>query len=181
MLHRSNCLGTIVAAVSLLACSDGRNAVGPKKDLTASDPSYTLGVGSKSTLLGRATFSDPKDQNFKVTRITDKWHMEIKAKPGFDIAVQTIVFQPGGTSGWHSHPGPVFIQVQSGTMTFYESDDPTCSPIVRRAGESYLDAGDHAHITRNEGTTVAQNLVTYFAPPGAVLRVDADAPTSCPF
>jgi len=107
--------------------------------------------------------------------------MEIKAKPGFDIAVQTIVFQPGGTSGWHSHPGPVFIQVQSGTMTFYESDDPTCSPIVRRAGESYLDAGDHAHITRNEGTTVAQNLVTYFAPPGAVLRVDADAPTSCPF
>jgi hypothetical protein len=183
VMHRSTYIGAVVAAVSLLACSEGRNAVGPKKDLSmsGSDPAYTLGVGSKSTLLGRATFTDPKDQNLNVKRITDGWHMEIKAKPGLDIAVQTIVFQPGGTSGWHSHPGPVFIQVQSGTMTFYESDDPTCSPIVRTAGQSYLDLGEDAHIARNEGTTVAQNLVTYFAPPGAALRVDADAPGNCSF
>src|SRR5215207_9202280 len=26
-------------------------------------------------------------------------------------------FQAGGHSGWHSHPGPVFIQVLSGQMT----------------------------------------------------------------
>jgi len=30
----------------------------------------------------------------------------------------------------------------SGTMTFYESDDPDCQPIVRNAGEGYLDTGD---------------------------------------
>jgi quercetin dioxygenase-like cupin family protein len=181
VLHRSNCLGTLVAAVSLLACSDGRNTVGPKKELTVTDPAYTASVGSQSTLLGRATFSDPKDQNLDVKRITDDWHMDIKAKPGFDIAVQTIVFQPGSTSGWHRHPGPVFIQVVSGTMTFYMSDDPTCSPTVRTAGQSYLDLGEHAHIARNEGTTPAQNLVTYFAPPGAALRIDADSPGNCPF
>lgn len=128
-----------------------------------------------------AAFSDPKDQNLDVKRITDDWHMDIKAKPGFDIAVQTIVFQPGSTSGWHRHPGPVFIQVVSGTMTFYMSDDPTCSPTVRTAGQSYLDLGEHAHIARNEGTTPAQNLVTYFAPPGAALRIDADSPGNCPF
>jgi len=46
-----------------------------------------------------------------------------------DVAVQQIVFQAGGHSGWHSHPGPV-IQVVSGTMTFYESDDPNCTPVV---------------------------------------------------
>jgi quercetin dioxygenase-like cupin family protein len=49
--------------------------------------------------------------------------------------VQTIAFASGATSGWHSHPGPVLIQVVSGTMTFYESNDPM---------------GDHAHIARNE-------------------------------
>lgn len=140
-----------------------------------------MGSGSVSTPLGRATFSDPSDPNFKVKRITGDWHVEIKAKPAFDIAVQSIVFQPGGQSGWHEHPGPVFIQVVSGEMTFYESDDPTCTPIKRKAGEGFLDRGDHAHIARNETGSVAQNLVTYFAPPGATLRIDAPNPGTCPF
>jgi hypothetical protein len=65
--------------------------------------------------------------------------VEAEARPALDIATQTITFQPGGHSGWHSHPGPVFISVISGTMTFYESDGPDCQPILRDAGEGYLD------------------------------------------
>jgi hypothetical protein len=98
-----------------------------------------------------------------------------------DIAVQTIVFQPGGQSGWHMHPGPVFILVTEGTMTFYESDDPQCKPTVRTAGQGYVDAGEHAHLARNESFHQATNLVTYFAPPGATLRIDAPNPGNCPF
>jgi hypothetical protein len=134
-----------------------------------------------STLLGRAAFGDPLDRTFKVKRISSDWQMEIKAKPAFDIAVQRIVFQPNAQSGWHSHPGPVFIQVVAGTMTFYESDDPTCTPVVRTVGQGYLDAGDHAHIARNESGAVAENIVTYFAPPGAALRIDEPRPGNCPF
>ena len=117
----------------------------------------------------------------KVKRITGNWHMEIKSSPGFDIAVQTINFAPGSSSGWHRHPGPVFIQVVSGTMTFYESDDPTCTPVIRTAGQGFLDVGDHAHIARNETGVAAQNVVTYFAPPGAALRIDQPLPGNCPF
>ena len=142
----------------------------------------TMGTGSTSTLLGRATFSDPNDQNFDVKRKgDDDWQVQIKAKPAFDIAVQTITFQPGGQSGWHSHPGPVFIEVVSGTMTFYESTDPTCTPIVRTAGQGYLDLGEHAHIARNETALPAQHVVTYFAPPGAALKIDQPNPGNCPF
>jgi hypothetical protein len=79
------------------------------------------------------------------------------------------------------HPGPVFIQVVSGTMTFYESDDPTCSPTVRTAGQGFLDYGDHPHLARNESASVAQNVVTYFAPPGVPLRIDAPNPGNCGF
>jgi quercetin dioxygenase-like cupin family protein len=109
----------------------------------------------------------------------DHWKVSVQAKPALDVAVQTIVFQPGGHSGWHSHPGPVFISVVSGTMTFYEGDDPDCEPIVRHAGEGYLDTGDHAHIARNETAEPATNVVTYFAPPGAALRIDQPDPGNC--
>jgi hypothetical protein len=138
----------------------------------------TPSSGSQSTLLGRATI----DEAFKVHRGgEDHWKIKVQATPALDVAVQSIVFQPGGQSGWHSHPGPVFISVVSGTMTFYESDDPDCEPIVRHAGEGYLDTGEHAHIARNETTAPATNVVTYFAPPGAALRIDQPDPGHCPF
>ena len=174
---------SLLLVAFILACSDGKSTTtAPRaQDPSALAPSYTLGSGSASSLLGRATFSDPNNQTFDVKRISGDWHMQIKAKPAFDIAVQSIVFQPGGNSGWHQHPGPVFIQVVSGTMTFYESDDPTCTPVVRTAGQGFLDVGDHAHYARNETSTPAQNIVTYFAPPGVPLRIDAPNPGNCPF
>lgn len=139
----------------------------------------TPGSGSQSTLIGRATFQEA----FKVKRkAAGGWEVEVEATPALDIAVQVVDFKPGGQSGWHSHPGPVFISVVAGTMTFYASDDPTCQPIVRHAGEGFLDTGDHAHIARNEDPTVpARNVVTYFAPPGAALRIDQPDPGNCPF
>ncbi|MFL5498694.1 MAG: cupin domain-containing protein [Gemmatimonadaceae bacterium] len=176
----SACVLSLFASLS--ACGDRKDSVGPgTESFSPGNGSHTMGVGSTSTPLGRATFVDPKDQNIHVKRISGDWHMEIKSKPAFDIAIQSIVFQPGGQSGWHRHPGPVFIQVVSGTMTFYESDDPTCTPIVRTAGQGYLDLGEHAHIARNESGSPAQNVVTYFAPPGAALRIDASAPGNCSF
>jgi len=165
----------LIAALISTGCDRTATEAAP------SSPSFTLSSGSQSTLLGRATFGDPSDQTFKVKRISGDWHAEVKATPNLDLAVQRIVFQPGGQSGWHRHPGPVFIQVVTGTMTFYESDDPTCAPTVRTAGQGYLDAGEHAHIARNESGAAAENIVVYLAPQGATLRIDAPDPGNCPF
>ena len=66
-------------------------------------------------------------------------------------------------------------------MTFYDSSDPHCTPVVRSAGEGFLDLGEDAHIARNETSLPAQNVVTYFAPPGAALRIDQPAPGNCHF
>ena len=180
MLQLSRSVALMLVAL-LAACKDTADPVVPHTRNPAAATPLFASVGSTSTLLGRATFRDPHDQDFKVKRMTDDWHVEIKAKPAFDIAVQSIVFQAGGNSGWHTHPGPVFIQVVSGTMTFYESDDPTCTPIVRKAGEAFLDVGDHAHMARNETSGTSQNIVTYFAPPGVTLRHDEPTPGNCSF
>lgn len=166
---------------AVFACSEDPSSVAPRTGEMAHTPSMTMGSGSASTLLGRATFRDPSDPNFKIKRITGDWHIEVKAKDAVDFAVQSIVFQPGGFSGWHRHPGPVFIQVVEGEMTFYESDDPTCTPIRRKAGEGYLDKGERAHFARNETSVPSQNIVTYLAPPGVGLKIDEPKPGNCPF
>lgn len=176
-------VGALILATMLTACEDAERRDAP----TAPDsPHFTMGSGSVSTLLGRGTFD-----GFQVRRVVgersrhglpdDRWRVEVKAQPDLDIAVQRITFEPGGQSGWHRHPGPVFIQVLSGEMTFYEEGDPNCTPIVRSAGQGYLDTGIHAHIARNETGQPAENLVIYFAPPGAALRIDAPDPGNCPF
>ena len=95
-----------------------------------------------------------------------------------NIAVQVIDFPPQSQSSWHTHPGPVFISVISGSITFYDED---CQPIVRNAGEGFLDTGVSRHMARNEDLSVpARNVVTYFAPAGAPLRSDQPAP-DCAF
>jgi len=188
LLHRS-VIGIFAVAAIFAACNTDRKPVGPREpDATQTgalsaptDAHMTMGTGTTSTLLGRASFSDPDNQTFNIKRKTGDWDVQIKSKPAFDIAVQSIVFQPGAQSGWHTHPGPVFIQVVSGTMTFYQSDDPTCTPIVRTAGQGFLDLGESAHIARNESGAPATNVVTYFAPPGAAIRIDEPRPGNCAF
>lgn len=185
-LHRIS-IALLVLGGFFTSCKNDRDAVGPNRagatrGISAPDGAhYTMGSGSTSTPLARATFSDPNNQTFNIKRMTGDWDIQIKSKPAFDIAVQSIDFDPGGQSGWHRHPGPVFIQVALGTMTFYESDDPTCTPIVKTAGEGYLDLGEHAHYARNESGAMARTVVTYFAPPGAKLKIDEPNPGNCPF
>ena len=163
----------VALALMLGACQDAGRATAPARN----GPDFTLGSGSQSMLLGRATFPGP----FKVKRETGEWELELEASGATDVAVQSITFAPGGHSGWHKHPGAVFIQVVEGTMTFYDSNDPACAPTVRTVGQGFLDTGEHAHIARNETDSPARNVVTYFAPPGAALRIDAPAPGNCPF
>ena len=197
-------LAALAGALTFTMVSTGCERAATAASPPLSGPLFTASSGSQSTLLGRATFSqqgacaradrsshdqgdsqeDCKDATFRVKRVTGDWRVEVKARPDLDLAVQQIVFQPGGQSGWHSHPGPVFIQVVSGTMTFYESVDPTCTPIVRSAGQGFagiLDAGEHAHIARNETGSTATVVAVYLAPPGAALRNDQPNPGNCPF
>ena len=100
------------------------------------------------------------------------------------MATQIVTFQPGGYSGWHTHPGPVFFTVKTGTLTVYEGEDPSCTPLVFAAGTGAVEAqtGSHSHMVRNETAGVAETVVTYLAPVGAnPLRTDLPAPGNCPF
>ena len=139
--------------------------------------------GLSFTPVGRATLP-----SFNVKRKIKAldWEMELEADQPVDVATQIVTFQPGGYSGWHTHPGPVFFTVRTGTLTVYEGDDPTCTPHVFAAGTGAVEAAtnNHIHMVRNETGSVAEAVVTYIVPVGAnPLRTDLPDPgnSKCPF
>ncbi len=100
--------------------------------------------------------------------------IQLRTDEPFEIVTQTVTILPGGTSGWHSHPGPVFVAVKSGTVTVY---DDTCAPHQYAAGQGFVE-GPTPAVVRNEGTVDAVNIATLLVPTGSSARVDS--PSLCP-
>jgi len=110
------------------------------------------------------------------------WLSLQKTKGVSSLYVQTNVWQPGGSTGWHSHPGHSLIIVTAGTVTDYEGDDRTCTPHVYTQGMGFVDrGGDHVHMIRNEGNVQAATVAVQLIPEGAARRIDAPKPGNCPF
>ncbi len=128
-------------------------------------------VGVTPTLTGRATY-----EPFKVkTEHESLVDFEAKAKSQLDMVVRTHDYAVGGSTGWHTHPGPVFISVLQGEVTFYEADDPTCTPHVVRAGHGYVDTGS-GHLGRNESGQPAKDVAVIMAPVNLPFRGELPAP-----
>jgi len=133
------------------------------------------------TVLARAAFADRVDLKFKI-KGDDK--EAINVRDARDTVMQQIVMGPGGSTGWHSHPGPVVVLVKAGELTLYSGDDPTCTGHTYSAGQAFIDSGQgHVHIGRNQSLSQNAELwVTYFdVPPGGPFRIDAAAPGNCGF
>src|SRR4051794_25490699 len=47
----------------------------------------------------------------------DIWQGKIQTRGASDVYVVDNKLRPGGTTGWHSHPGPSLIEVVAGTVT----------------------------------------------------------------
>jgi uncharacterized cupin superfamily protein len=110
------------------------------------------------------------------------WLSWQKTKGMSDLYVQSNVWAPGGSTGWHTHPGHSLIIVTAGTVTAYEGDDPSCTPVVYTQGMGFVDpGGDHVHILRNEGTVEARTFAIQLIPAGEARRIDVADPGHCPF
>jgi hypothetical protein len=129
--------------------------------------------GVTPTLIGRGTYDAFKVDSEKHAHALD---FKAKARDALDIVVRQHDYAPESSTGWHTHPGPVFITVLEGEITFYEYGDPSCTPIVVSAGQGYVDTG-HGHIARNEqiGQT-ARDITVILAPVGESFRGELPAP-----
>jgi quercetin dioxygenase-like cupin family protein len=102
------------------------------------------------------------------------WLLITRVKGDSDVYVTKHTFQPGGQTGWHSHPGPSLIAVIEGTLTVYHDD---CTFETFSAGESFTDLGcGDVHNVRNEGATEAIDVAVQIVPHGAGRRDDKPDP-----
>jgi quercetin dioxygenase-like cupin family protein len=151
---------SLLAAMTLLALAASVGVT------MASPPS-----GVTPTVLARGTYDA-----FKVTSSPNSpVDFRAKAKSSIDVVVRRHDYAVGATTGWHSHPGPVFITVTQGQLTYYEYDDPACAPHVVSAGQGFVDNG-RGHIVRNESGQPAQDVSVIIAPVGGAFRGELDAP-----
>jgi quercetin dioxygenase-like cupin family protein len=104
----------------------------------------------------------------------------VSGDKGSDVLVQSVRIDPGGSSGWHTHPGPEVAIVKSGTLTLFDGTDSRCRSQTFTAGQTFVRQG-HIHLGKNSGTEPVEIVVTYFdVPPGGPAAVPAGRPKQCP-
>jgi quercetin dioxygenase-like cupin family protein len=149
---------TVAATVGML----GVLAIG--SIASASPPS-----GFTPTILVKA------DLNETVRSDSDK--VRFRTKDPTDVMVQKIVQTPGGSSGWHHHPGIVIVAVESGSVTVWDSDcnKTTYGPGLPD-GSVFTESGDEpGQVTSSGGATLYATFVAPSADP-AVFRIEDDPP-----
>ncbi len=92
-----------------------------------------------------------------------------------DVRVQEVTIAPGGSSGWHHHPGMVIVAVKSGAVTFTHGEcKGTVYGVGAPNGSVFIESGDEPGQVRNKAAKPAKLYATYIAPdvdPG-VFRIE---------
>ena len=156
-------LGT---AVLMLAAAAAVNVV----PSAAVDPPPPIAA---EPLTPRSVFTDSVDMKLKLR--TDEGGMTVihVGDPSRTVNVKYTV-QPGARFPWHSHYGPVIVNIISGSLTYVSSG--SCNEKTYSPGESFVDAGHgHVHSAYNPGTEPTVFIATFFeAPASGPLLIPAD-------
>ena len=106
--------------------------------------------GVTPTPLTRATLGEFVAQNDGITLKSPRHSA--------DITNVRVDIEPGGSTGWHHHPGVAVVAVASGTVTEY---DPECHQSVITTGQGFVESRDRVHLVHNEGSVPAVLYVTF--------------------
>jgi quercetin dioxygenase-like cupin family protein len=130
-------------------------------------------------LTDRAVFKDNVDLKFKIKLDGKKTDVVNLKDPSRTVVVRFTV-PPDAVFGWHTHPGPVVVNVVQGELTYVAADD--CKERVYRAGKAFIDAGgDHVHNAFNRTDDPTILVATFFGMPPVpgALTIPADPPADC--
>jgi quercetin dioxygenase-like cupin family protein len=105
--------------------------------------------------------------------------IDVDRKGRSNVVTVRIDFKPGDNTGWHSHPGPVLVQVVSGAVTLRHAAHGRCLSEVVRAGHGFFETSGAVHNAANQQLHPAVLYATFVLPPGAPPEVSAPIPSAC--
>ena len=85
--------------------------------------------------------------------------------PGWEAVMIETTMQPGGTEGWHTHPGTLVEYVLQGPWTMERRGKP---PATYQTGQTFSIVEGEVHQAINPGKTAVKGL--------AILIVDKSKP-----
>lgn len=103
---------------------------------------------------------------------------------GADVFVQharlTAEGTPGGSTGWHTHPGPVIVTVVKGSLIYEDAGPNACRRRTYGEGFGFVDPG-FGHVHRAHGGPSGVDFyAVYILPPGSASHlISADPPEEC--
>jgi quercetin dioxygenase-like cupin family protein len=119
--------------------------------------------------------------NVPLARGTNVSNGTIPLQVGADVAMAQITVNPGGSSGWHSHPGGAIIVVKQGSLTVYSSVGSKCETTTYSAGQAFIERPGEVDDVLNAGTIPYVLFVTFpRVPQGDSARTDEPDPGTCP-
>ncbi len=105
----------------------------------------------------------------------------IPLQVGTDVAMTHFTVRPGGSSGWHSHPGGAIIIVKEGELTVYRALGSQCQAETYRAGDAFIERPGEVDQVVNTGTRDFVLYVTFpRLPQGEPARTEHANPGTCP-
>jgi quercetin dioxygenase-like cupin family protein len=128
-------------------------------------------------LTSRSVFVDDIGLTFKIKLDGNATSVVGVKDPSWTVVVRYTV-QPGAQFPWHSHAGPVVVNIISGALTYVGADD--CVQRTYAAGQAFVDAGQgHVHTAFNPTNAPTVFVATFFdAPAEGPLLIPA-APGVC--
>ena len=102
------------------------------------------------------------------------------AEPGRSVVAE-ITVQPGAAFPWHTHPGPIFVNVASGELVYVPASD--CRERHYLAGNVFVDPGrGNVHTAYNASDEVTVLIATFFEVPEEgplTITEGVEAPEGC--
>jgi quercetin dioxygenase-like cupin family protein len=137
--------------------------------LNAAPAGATQGSKFAGTLLGRGT---------------NVSHGTLPIKGDLDVVVVSNVVQPGGYSGWHSHPGGAIVVVAHGQITTYTSVGNHCNVTIYTEGQTFFEQPGQPLNAVNRSASVTTVIATFPGVPVGVpgplaWRTDEADPGTC--
>ena len=125
--------------------------------------------GVTPVLLARGTLAEDVKVNFG--------DIKIQTKDSVDIATLQVTFAPGGSAGWHIHPGPVFVVIQSGELSVWDED---CEKNTYGVGETFFEFGpEMSMLVKNESATTPSVVIGTFVVPVGATPLTITTPHLC--